>query len=180
MLHERNIKEDELPLLGLIDRKELVEQLYTLENGRLKLYEERFDMSGWPPGEAEHNIQVLTKCFKRGGWFHGVFDDGLLIAVAVVDSVFLEAERPALQLKFLHVSHDYRGRGLASGLFRTACKRAREMGAEEIHISATNSRNTVDFYLRLGCKLLDKPDPELYRLEPEDIHLYCELEPYKS
>lgn len=48
------------------------------------------------------------------------------------------------------------------------------MGAEQIHISATNSRNTVDFYVRLGCKLLDKPDPELYRLNLKiSIYTVC-------
>ena len=176
MLHERNIEREELSLLGQIDRKEIIEQLYSLENGQLKLYEERFDMLGWPPGEAEHNALVHAKCFERGGWFRGVFDGSLLVAVAVLDSVFLATERPALQLKFLHVSHDYRGRGFAGGLFYKACERAKEVGAEEIHISATHSRNTVDFYLRLGCKLLHKPDPELVRLEPEDIHLYYKLE----
>jgi len=180
MLDERNIKKEELPLLGLIDRREIIEQLYTLESGWLKLYEERFDMSGWPPGEAERDALAFALCFERGGWFRGVFDGSVLVAAAVVDNVFLEAEQPALQFKFLHVSHDYRGRGLAGGLFRTACKRAREMGAEQIHISATPSRNTIDFYLKLGCQLLEKPDPGLYRLEPEDIHLYYELEQHKG
>jgi Acetyltransferase (GNAT) family len=129
-------------------------------------------MAGWPQGEAERNALVLAACFERGGWFHGFFDENRLIALVVLDSVFLKAERAALQLKFLHVSHGYRGKILASRLFRMACVRALEKGAQEIHISATPSRNTIDFYLRLGCKLLDKPDPELLRLEPEDIHWF--------
>lgn len=174
MLH-RDLSRADLALLDQIDRRELIEQLYLLEDGNLKLYEERFDMDGWPPGEAQQNAEVLAACFERGGWFHGVFDGEMLVALVVLDSVLLQAERPALQLKFLHVSRDYRGRGIASRLFRLACAQAPAMGAQEIHISATPSRNTVDFYLRLGCTLLDRPDPELLRLEPEDIHLRYRL-----
>lgn len=30
------------------------------------------------------------------------------------------------------------------------------------------------FYLAQGCRLADKPDPALFALEPEDIHLVCD------
>ncbi|AMP04171.1 GNAT family N-acetyltransferase [Collimonas pratensis] len=170
-MQQRDLGRADLALLDQIDRRELIEQLYLLDGGKLTLYEERFDMDGWPPGEAQQNAEVLAACFARGGWFHGVFDGEMLVALVVLDSVLLQVERPALQLKFLHVSRDYRGRGIAGRLFRLACARAPSMGAQEIHISATPSRNTVDFYLHLGCTLLDSPDPELLRIEPEDIHL---------
>lgn len=170
-MHERDLSRADLAFLDQIDRRELIEQLYVLAEGKLKMYEERFDMDGWPPGEAEQNAEVLAECFDRGGWFHGVFDGEILVALVALDNVLLQTDRPALQLKFLHVSRDYRGQGIASRLFRLACRHASAMGAQEIHVSATPSRNTVDFYLRLGCTLLERPDPELLRLEPEDIHL---------
>jgi len=52
----------------------------------------------------------------------------------------------------------------------------RKRGAKQLYISATPSEHTVDFYLRLGCRLDLEPDSELFELEPEDIHLECELE----
>ncbi|WP_310635424.1 GNAT family N-acetyltransferase [Burkholderia cenocepacia] len=76
-----------------------------------------------------------------------------------------------LQLKFLHVSHDWRGCGLGVQLYRAAQVQARAMGAERLYVSATPSRHTIDFYLRLGFTVSMAPDPELYALEPEDIHL---------
>ncbi|MDN7425526.1 hypothetical protein QZM72_04135 [Burkholderia sp. AU45388] len=48
---------------------------------------------------------------------------------------------------------------------------ARAMGAARLYVSATPSRRTIDFYLRLGFTVNPSPDPELYALEPEDIHL---------
>ncbi|EPO8012708.1 GNAT family N-acetyltransferase, partial [Pseudomonas aeruginosa] len=44
-----------------------------------------------------------------------------------------------------------------------------------LYVSATPSQNTVDFYTRLGCRLCMEPDEELYRLEPEDVHLVYQI-----
>jgi len=52
---------------------------------------------------------------------------------------------------------------------------AREQGAKQLYISATPSENTVNFYLRLGCRVTAQPDPELLELEPKDIHLECDV-----
>ncbi len=79
------------------------------------------------------------------------------------------------QLKFLPVSHAARGVGLGSRLFALACEHGRQVGADALYISATESRNAVDFYLRHGCRLLQSPHPELYAQEPHDIHLYRPL-----
>lgn len=79
------------------------------------------------------------------------------------------------QLTFLHVSHASRGLGLGGRLFALACEHGRQTGADALYISATESRNTVDFYLRQGCRLLQQPDPELFAQESHDIHLYRPL-----
>ncbi|HGF9145920.1 TPA: GNAT family N-acetyltransferase, partial [Pseudomonas aeruginosa] len=84
-------------------------------------------------------------------------------------------ERDWLQLKFLHLSHAYRRRGLGAHLFHLAATQARHLGASALYVSATPSQNTVDFYTRLGCRLCMEPDEELYRLEPEDVHLVFNL-----
>ncbi|WP_031760861.1 GNAT family N-acetyltransferase, partial [Pseudomonas aeruginosa] len=89
----------------------------------------------------------------------------------VLDPRRLGPERDWLQLKFLHLSHAYRRRGLGAHLFHLAATQARHLGASGLYVSATPSQNTVDFYTRLGCRLCMEPDEELYRLEPEDVHL---------
>lgn len=52
-----------------------------------------------------------------------------------------------------------------------AKERAKELGAKKLYISATPSKNTVDFYMHLGCKLASEINTDLYQLEPYDIHL---------
>jgi predicted N-acetyltransferase YhbS len=130
---------------------------------------------GWPPGGAEKHTPILLDCFDRGGWFCGAFDNTRLIGAVVLESRFICRREYQLQLYFLHVSHAYRNRGLGAQLFERAMATARERGAHRRYISATPSENTVNFYTRLGCAIVKEPDPELFKLEPEDIHLEFEI-----
>ncbi|NBD34979.1 MAG: GNAT family N-acetyltransferase [Chloroflexi bacterium] len=174
----REMTHDELPLMWEIDRSEVIENIYYLEDGELVLKPEFYDVKGWPPGETELYMTHFEECFTRGGTFYGAFEAGELIGVAVLESKFIGSERdqlPQLQLKFLHVSKKHRGRGVGVALFAKAAVKARELGAKQLYISATPSENTINFYLNRGCVVAEEADPELFELEPEDIHLTCDL-----
>ena len=82
-----------------------------------------------------------------------------------------------LQLKFLHVSNGYRDQGLGRRLFNLAAEEASRRGARRLYISATPSEHTIGFYLGLGCSVTAEPDPDLFALEPDDIHLAYRIEP---
>jgi predicted N-acetyltransferase YhbS len=131
---------------------------------------------GWLTlGEAERYTPILLDCFDRGGWFYGSFDQQDLVGVVVLDNKRLGAHRDQLQLQFLHVSKSYRKKGLGAQLFELARSKARERGAMRLYVSATPSENTINFYLRLGCVVTRELDPNLFDLEPEDIHLECDV-----
>ncbi len=170
----RKIRREEIERVWNIDRSEVTENVYHLENGALVLRPERHDLTGWPPGEAEKYTPILLESFDRGGWFYGAFDDAELVGAVVLDSKWI-TRKDQLQLKFLHVSRAYRKRGLGTELFELAKATARERGARRMYISATPSENTVNFYIRLGCAVAREPNPELFALEPEDIHLECDV-----
>ena len=167
----RPLTRDEVPLVWTIDRREIIEHLYVLRDGALHLVPEFYDVGGWPEGEADHYTPILIDCHDRGGWCLGMFDGERLVAAVVVDSRPLGPHGDMLQLKFLHVSRDWRGCGLGEQLYRAAREQARAMGAARLYVSATPSQRTIDFYLRLGFTVSAAPDPALYALEPEDIHL---------
>ena len=113
---------------------------------------------------------LLYEAFDRGGAFFAAFEDDQLVGVAVLDTVWRTARGDLLQLEFLHVSRDYRGRGLGGRLFSNSIA-ARERGARGLYISATPSENTIRFYQRRGSVVMALPDAQLFALEPEDIHL---------
>ena len=167
----RRLSRDELERVWSIDRTELVERVYSVEHGELVLRNERHDVRGWPPGEPERYGPILLDCFERGGACWGAFDGETRVGVAVLESRFSGRRRDTLQLKFLHVSHSHRKTGLGRALFERAAERARELGARSLYVSATPSENTINFYLRRGCRVAAELDPELFALEPEDIHL---------
>src|SRR5215216_5013782 len=161
----------EIPLIWRIDRCEIVENIYVQQNGNLVLQPDYFDIRGWPLGEAELYTPILLDCFDRGGVFWGGFENDLLVGTAILENKFIGSQHDTLQLKFLHVSKEYRNHGLGITLFNLAVEQAKAMGAKKLYISATPSENTINFYSRLGCVLAGEIDPELFALEPEDIHL---------
>ena len=129
----------------------------------------------WPPGEPEHYTPILLNCFDRGGYFWGVFSGDLLVGTVVLENRFIGNSQDTLQLKFLHVSKNYRKQGLGKKLFLLAAEKAIELDGKKLYISSTPSENTVDFYLHLGCVLATEIDENLFKLEPEDIHLEYSL-----
>lgn len=174
----RTLRREELPEIWKIDRAELVERVYYLEDGELALRDERYDMPGWPEGEPEHYHPSPVDCYERGGTFLGAFDgQDRLVGAVVLESRFIGTRRDRLQLKFLHVGRTHRGRGLGTRLFSMAADAARDLGARWLYVSATPSENTVGFYLQRGCTLAREIDPELLELESEDIHLERPLLP---
>ena len=58
-------------------------------------------------------------------------------------------------------------RELAARMFALA---ARD-GAKHIYVSSSETAHTVDFYRSLGFELTRDPHPELFALEPLDIHM---------
>jgi len=167
----RLLQLEEIPLIWQIDRREVIHNIYYLRDGELVLVPEFFDMQGWPPGEAEHYTPILLDCFDRGGMFWGAFDDGKLVGTAILENKFISSNHDTLQLKFLHISRGQRKQGLGTKLFHLAVEHARSLGAKKLYISATPSENTINYYMGLGCVLATEIDPELFALEPEDIHL---------
>jgi predicted N-acetyltransferase YhbS len=175
MLTSRSLTRDEICLLWDIDRTEVIDNIYYFENGCLVLRPEHYDMKGWPPGDAELYTPILFNCFDRGGWFYGTFEGDQLVAMAVLDNRFIGPGKDLLQLEQLHVSSAWRGHGVGRQLFELARTEARSRGAKGLYISATPSEHTVNFYMRLGCTVTTSPDPDLFTLEPEDIHLECAI-----
>ncbi len=167
----RKLKRTEIGAIWQIDRGEVVENIFYHEDGRLVLRPEFYDMSGWPNGEAEQYGPILDDCFDRGGSFLGAFDDDVLVGMSVLEEKFIGQDGDQLQLTFLHVGRAYRKQGLGKTLFDQAVQDARARGAKRLYVSATPSENTINFYFHLGCVLAEEPDPELYKLEPYDIHL---------
>lgn len=171
-LTTRLLTRAELDRLQVIDRREQVHEIYVADaHGRLTLTPFFHDTRGWPDGELEAELPILRRHLDQGGAAVGVFDHHALIGAAVLVATGVGDYPDLRQLVFLHVGHDWRGRGVASALYRLCAEAARRGGASGLYISATSTRRTVDFYQRLGAVPTARPDKALFRHEPDDIHL---------
>jgi predicted N-acetyltransferase YhbS len=175
MLELRALGEGELARIWSIDRAESSTHTYIVQDGALRRMPALVDVLGWPEQQVMTDTLLLAACFVRGGGFIGAFEGGALVGVAGVDSVWLGLAQDRLQLKYLYVDRRFRGRGVGATLFRRAQALARERGARALYISATPTARTIDFYLSRGASLALPPDPALFALEPDDIHLVCEV-----
>ena len=102
----------------------------------------------------------------------GAFANGLLVAIGIVRPHI----RPGIaQFAYLYVSNGHRAQGIGRHLCEELESLAREGGDTTMVVSATPSLNPVRFYLHRGFEPTAEPLPELYELEPEDVHLQKDL-----
>ncbi len=74
------------------------------------------------------------------------------------------------QLAFLHISEDYRSKGIAARLMEEFFASAKANGATSVYVSAAPPESAVGFYRQLDFELTDEVDLDLYAPEPADIH----------
>jgi GNAT superfamily N-acetyltransferase len=174
----RRLAAADLERLGEIDRTERIETLF-VQHGRELEQRTGGDWSAPPwftEGTGEHSVaHQIAECerhLEAGGIALGAFADERLVGIGIVTPHI----RPGVaQLAFLHVSDGYRGRGVGGHLSDALEELARDGGDTTIVVSATPSPNTVRFYRRRGYELTQTPLPELFELEPEDVHMEKKL-----
>jgi ribosomal protein S18 acetylase RimI-like enzyme len=169
----RPLVASDLERIGEIDRTERIELLFVQRGTGLDERVGAFDASPWlSEGDGEHSVAHQRAYCERhlaaGGIALGAFAGERLVGIGLVTPHI----RPRIaQLAFLHVSNGFRGRGIGVCLLTELETLARERGDAELVVSATPSANTVRFYLRRGFGPMAEPLPELYALEPEDVHM---------
>ncbi len=167
MLTLREMSQDELPRAVEIDISERGELVYKYIDGKLEATPEGWYRPTWN-AETLREGSWTTVLKLEGVKILGTFDGDRLVGIAVL--------RPRLtptmaQLAALFVSKDYRRQGVARALTEEVCRLAREQGHSELYVSATPSESAVGFYLSQGFKPTTEVNPELFALEPEDIHM---------
>ena len=167
----RVVKREEIEDIKNIDRSEIISQIYYYNNSKLILKDEYHNVKGWKPNTIEQDIYKLYDLYDRGGSFFGLFHNGRIVGVIALECKFIGSNNDQLQVVFLHIGKHYRKKGYGKILMNKVKERAKELGANKLYISATPSKNTVDFYMYLGCKLASEINADLYQLEPDDIHL---------
>ena len=177
MITYRLLEPSDLRLIADIDRTERIETLYLQRGTELEPIAGDFSAAPWRAGAGPHSVAEQVEACEHylaaGGTAIGAFADERLVGIGVVVP---HIRAGVAQLAYLHVSDGFRGHGVGVHLAGELDRIAREAGATEMVVSATPSANTVAFYRGRGFEPAD-PLPELFELEPEDVHMNKRLGP---
>jgi ribosomal protein S18 acetylase RimI-like enzyme len=169
----RPLNWDEIPRIAEIDVSEDGDLIYCHEDGKLIIESETWRRPPWSAEEFERRIAALMAQVDRGDTVLGAFDGERLVGEA---SLRYRLSGDTAQLVSLHISQSHRRRGVATALTDEIIRLAKASGASSIYVSATPSASAVGFYRSKGFELVGQANPELFALEPEDIHMIKELE----
>lgn len=165
MITYRRLQRSEQERFAEVDRSERITQAYRQHGRELELVAVDWHARPWslPAILREWAPFLQDDCVL---W--GAFDGDALIGFC--------GYRPNVapgtgQFALLHVSNQYRGRGIGRRLAEALFAYAHAQGTTALYVTATPTRNTVDFYLGLGFEPTDDPLPALLELEPDDIHM---------
>lgn len=118
--------------------------------------------------------QYLNQKLERGGFTLGAFAENKLVGFITLDGVFGGSKKQYLNLAMFFVEDRYQRQGIGRKLFEACVKRASDMGAEKLFISAIPSEETVAFYFAMGCRDAQEIIPEFVDT-PNDRYLEFKL-----
>jgi GNAT superfamily N-acetyltransferase len=158
-----------------IDRSDYSDMMYKIEDGELIIVNEIFNHPGLTKNKYDPYIQDLKEILDEGGVVFGAFQGGKLKGISSIDKNFVGKNKDMINLSILWVSKELRKNGIAKKLFELCKNEAKIKNVDKLYISATPSKNTIDFYLKMGCRVTEEIDSDLFNEEPEDIHLELKL-----
>ena len=158
-----------LNLLQRFNRYQEVQRCWRMENGNWMLKDISF-IEQWDKDlKKEIVTDDFTNCLKSGGFVWGVFDnDNDLIAFVSLLSDFFGCENQYLQLMQIHVSYEYRCKGIGKVLFKLCAEKAKQLGAKKLYISTHSSEESQHFYKNIGCVDAQEVNKKLAEHEPHD------------
>ena len=131
-------------------------------------------LDDWSEEERAVVVKALQETAKSGGFVQAAFFEGRTVGFAAVCKQPLGKKREYLDLSELHVSREWRRRGVGRRLFQAAAAWAKEHGAEKLYISAHSAVETQVFYRSLGCTDAVWEDKRHVEKEPFDYQReYC-------
>jgi N-acetylglutamate synthase-like GNAT family acetyltransferase len=139
-------------------------------DNKLLIREDAFS-NNWDLKALELLVCDLRKEKQKGSYIVGKIEDNKLFGYACLRLEMFGSKDQYVQLQGLHVTKDYRGKGLGKELFLLCAEKAMKEGVKKLYISAHPSYETQMFYKELGCKLAEEKNVKLQKLEPNDIQL---------
>ena len=169
----RTLAYDELSraLFAGFCRQQVVTRCWRKVDGAWAIVSDPFT-DDWDETEYAALIASLQNILKSGGAVYGAFSRGVLKGFSAVSAERLGKRAQYLDLVYLHVSKEQRGRGMGRALLRLSAQWARANGAEKLYLSAHSSVESQAFYRAMGCVEAEEYQASHVKSEPWD----CQME----
>ena len=171
MFEIRPLSDTDLDRLAEIDVSESGSVVYALVHGELRSEPEVWQRPRWDAAAWRRKYEEWQRTLKMD-LLLGAFDGERLVGMASLRYALTET---MAQLTTLHVDRTHRQQGVAKALVQEVIRLVKEAGAASLYVSATPSASALGFYRSQGFELVDEPHPQLFELEPEDIHMVKNL-----
>ncbi len=142
------------------------------DDGVLKEKEDAF-VEDWNQEKLNEISLYLAQVIESGGTVIGAFDDKRVVAFMTIDQVLFNGY---VNVPYIHVTQEYRGKGIGKKLFFIGAIFATRFGANKLYISGHPRVETQAFYKSVGCVLAKEVNRELEAIEPLDIQLEYPLD----
>ena len=152
-------------LLGQINRREARTGHYvprvagphaTAHTG-MRLVEQAAVIPNLTDAHRTAHAQKLRGCLDTGGAVIGGFAaHGRLVGLCGLVGTWLGRASDTLDMFYLFCDGNVRDAGVGTRLIELIKAEARQRGATKMYISATNTKHTVDFYMRRGAVLAEE------------------------
>jgi ribosomal protein S18 acetylase RimI-like enzyme len=158
-------------MLNHFNRYQKVDKLWMKKDGKLVLVDESY-IENWDEAKKQKVISVnFTRIINTGGALLGAYDSDKLIGFCCFDGCRVGSRGQYLQLVYLHVSYEYRNKGIGRKLFALTSDNAKTRNVEKLYISANDSMETQAFYRSMGCVEAEEIISAIADAEPYDIQM---------
>lgn len=165
LLTEKNFTPNSL---DFYNRTQIVKRVYRRQNGEYALVDMPY-IEDWTLERKRLEAQFLrsSECIAYLALENGTVAGFIGLKKKLYGSYMI--------LDMMHVSADYRGKGIGRQLFARRKEEARKAGAEVLYISACSSEETIAFYKTMGAEITENPIREFADDEPYDLQMICSV-----
>ncbi|WP_346905839.1 GNAT family N-acetyltransferase [Clostridium sp.] len=158
-------------LLKDFDRHEKIYRAWRLREDGSEYLKDIYYEENWDNNDLLSICNELKSTLEKGGSVFAAFDESKLVGFASLENEFFGSKNQYIQLSNLHITNNYRHKGIGKTLFNMCTHKARELKARKIYISASSCENAQNFYRGIDCVLTKEVNKKLYNLEPFDCHM---------
>jgi len=171
----KDIKEDMLD--GFV-RKQESTRIMKYEGNHV-IIEDFYYFNEWNHKKLNKKVIEFRKIVECGGNLIVAYDEikDKVAGFSTLEAKFIDDERKIIEMQYLHVSSEYRAKGLGKRLFSETRLLARKRGAEKIIIGTIPAIETQNFYEKMGCQILYDLNDVLKKREPDEIQRITDVYP---